>query len=155
MNNALRCIAICILLIVLATDFNFAIQTLTIIAGANSSMVNVPVTDDDIVEGDEIFIMSLSIPSSLGPEITTGSITGVTVTIIDTTSEYCNCNVFCVAYVYTLLELSVGFVSSNYTGSEVAKFVVVILELSRGISAYPFNVTVFPLEQSPVSAEGT
>ena len=28
------------------------------------------------------------------------------------------------------------------------------LKLIRGTSAYPFNVTVTPLEQSPVSAEG-
>ena len=28
------------------------------------------------------------------------------------------------------------------------------VELVRGTSAYPFNVTVTPSEQSPVSAEG-
>ena len=89
MNNALRCVAKPIV-IILATDFDSTMQTVTIIAGTNSSTVNIPVTNDNIVEGDETFIMSLSIPSSLGPEIVTGPITSATVTIIDTTGEYCN-----------------------------------------------------------------
>ena len=61
--------------------------TITIFAGTNISAVNIPVTYDKIVEGDEIFTMSLTVPSSLGPEISTGTITSATVTIIDTTSE--------------------------------------------------------------------
>ena len=89
MNNALRCVTKPNV-IILATDFDSAMQTVTIIAGTNSSTLNIPVTNDNIVEGDETFIMSLSIPSSLGPEIVTGPITSATVTIIDTTSEYCN-----------------------------------------------------------------
>ena len=64
------------------------LQSVTIAAGTNSSMVNIPVTDDDIVEGDERFSMSLTVSSSLGPGITTGVITSATVTIIDTSSEY-------------------------------------------------------------------
>ena len=50
-------------------------------------MVNILITDDNIVEEDETFSMSLSIPSSLAPGITTGAITSATVTIIDTSSE--------------------------------------------------------------------
>ena len=73
--------------ILLGNDFNPETQTVTIVAGTNSSMVNIPVTDDDIVEGDETFSMSLTVPSSLGPGITNGTITSATVFIIDTSSE--------------------------------------------------------------------
>ena len=45
-------------------------------------------TDDNIVEGNEMFRMSLNVPSSLGPEIIAGSITNATVTIIDTTGMW-------------------------------------------------------------------
>ena len=62
-----------------------------ITAGTNSSMVNIPVTNDDIVEGNETISMSLTVPSSLGPGITTGAITSATVTIIDTSSELRHC----------------------------------------------------------------
>ena len=57
-------------------------------------MVNIPVTDhdDNIVEGDETFSMGLTVPSSLGPGITTGTITSATVTIIDTTGKHCHCS---------------------------------------------------------------
>ena len=47
--------------------------------------MGVAVTDDNIVEEDEMFTMSLTVPSSLGPEIIAGSVTNATVTIIDTT----------------------------------------------------------------------
>ena len=42
-------------------------------------------TDDKIVEGDEMFTMSLNVSSSLAPGIIAGSVTNATVTIIDTT----------------------------------------------------------------------
>ena len=54
-------------------------------------MVNIPVTVDSIVEGNETFSMSLTVPSSLGPGITTGTITSATVTIIDTTGKHYHC----------------------------------------------------------------
>ena len=44
-------------------------------------------TDDDIVEEDEMFGISLNVPSSLGPGIIAGSRTSATGTIIDTTSK--------------------------------------------------------------------
>ena len=74
--------------ILLGNDFNPKMQTVTIVAGTNSSMVNIPVTNDNTVEGDETFSMSLTIPSSLGPGITVGTITSATVTIIDTTGKH-------------------------------------------------------------------
>ena len=72
---------------ILENDFDSKIQTVTITAGTNRSMVNIPVTDDKIVEGNETFSMNLTIPSSLGPGIRTGTITSATITIIDTSSE--------------------------------------------------------------------
>ena len=71
------------------SDFDSTPQNIMITAGTNSSMMNIPVTDDNIVEGDETFSMSLTVPSSLGPGIQTGAITNATITIIDTSSELC------------------------------------------------------------------
>ena len=73
--------------IISGNDFIPTVQTVTITAGTKSIMVNIPVTNDDIVEGDETFSMSLTVPSSLGPGIITGSITSATITIIDTSSK--------------------------------------------------------------------
>ena len=84
-------------------DFNSAPQTFTIFAGINGGTLNIPVINDSIVEGNETFNMSLTIPSSLCPGITTGAIISATATIIDTSSElkmlatsnmYC-CNHLC------------------------------------------------------------
>ena len=66
-------------------DFNSATQTATITAGASSSTINITVIDDNIVEGDEMFTMTLNVPTS--PGITTGNITMATATIIDSTSR--------------------------------------------------------------------
>ena len=58
-------------------------------------------------------------------------------------------------YVHKLfVEIRVRFVSNQYTGVEASGFVLVTVELVRGTSVYPFNVTVTPSEQLPVSAEG-
>ena len=77
-------------------------QTVTITAGTNSSMVNIPVKDDNIVEGDEIFGISLTVPSSLGPKITTGTITSATITIIDTTSKHYHYDSSVVMFTYII-----------------------------------------------------
>ena len=42
--------------------------------------------NDDIVEGDEMFNMSLTVPSSLGPGIVAGSVTSATGIILDSTT---------------------------------------------------------------------
>ena len=81
-------------------DFNSTMQTVTIINGTNSTTVNIPVIDDDIVEGNEMFNITLSLPSSLnGAGVVLAndsdivSATGIiidTTIIINTTSEsYC------------------------------------------------------------------
>ena len=50
--------------------------------------------------------------------------------------------------------ITVRFTQDQFPGSETTGFVIVNVELHGGTSAYPFNVTVTPSEQSPVSAEG-
>ena len=57
-------------------------------------------------------------------------------------------------YATDFLDITVTFTQDQFPGSETTGFVIVHVELHRGTSAYPFNVTVTPSEQSPVSAEG-
>ena len=68
-------------------DFDSSLQTITITAGTNSSTINITVINDNIVEGNETFNMSLMVPSSLGPEISTGIIASAAVTILSTNSK--------------------------------------------------------------------
>ena len=53
-----------------------------------------------------------------------------------------------------LTGITVSFTQNQFNGSEAAGFVLVTIELRNGKSSFPFNVTIIPLEQSPVSAEG-
>ena len=66
-------------------DFNSATQTATITAGTSNSTVDITVINDDIVEGDEMFTMTLNVPTS--PGITAGDITMATGIIIDTSCK--------------------------------------------------------------------
>ena len=50
--------------------------------------------------------------------------------------------------------IKLRFLQRQYTGLEGKRLVIVALELVGGTSSRPFDVTVTPLEQSPVSAEG-
>ena len=56
-----------------------------ITAGTSSSTVNIAVTTDNIVEGNELFTMNLIVP--LFPGIVAGVITMANATIIDTSSK--------------------------------------------------------------------
>ena len=67
-------------------DFNSASQTISITAGTNSSIIGIAVINDNVVEGEEMFTMSLVIPSSLGPGIISGATAIATAFIIDTSS---------------------------------------------------------------------
>ena len=78
----------------------------TIIAGNSIGAVNVTVINDNIVEGNETFNMSLAVPSSLDPRIKTGTVTSATATIIDTSSEL-HCYKF-FTFVQLLQELLYG-----------------------------------------------
>ena len=66
-------------------DFSSVTQNAIITAGTNTSTVNIPIENDDIVEGDETFTMNLNVPVS--PGIIAGTITMATATIIDTSSR--------------------------------------------------------------------
>ena len=68
-------------------DFNSSTQTATIIAGKNSTTVNITIMNDTIIEGNESFNMSLNVPSSVGPGIKLGDRSKAIGVIIDTTSE--------------------------------------------------------------------
>ena len=50
--------------------------------------------------------------------------------------------------------MNVIFTQDQFAGSEAAGFVLVSLELDGGTSESPFDVTVTPSQQSPLSAEG-
>ena len=109
--------------------------------------------NDNIVEGDEMFSMSLNVPSSFGPAIVAGSITIATGIIIDSSSKN---NIYQLANTYHIImaDVTVRFERRRYTNSEATGFIMFTLELVGGTSSNPFNVTVTPSEQSPVSAEG-
>ena len=68
-------------------DFSSTPLTATILAGATTTTVRVPVMSDNIVEGDEIFSMSLNVSSSLGPGTVAGSVTNAIGIILDSTSK--------------------------------------------------------------------
>ena len=70
------------------SDFNTTPLNVTIPAEATNTTVRVAVTNDDIVEGDEMFSMSLNVPSSLGPGVVAGLITNATGIIIDSSCKY-------------------------------------------------------------------
>ncbi|XP_065917231.1 uncharacterized protein [Dysidea avara] len=117
-------------------DFMPTPLTAVIPVGATNTTVRVPVMSDNIVEGDEVFSMSLNVPSSLGPGIVAGAINRTTGIIVDTS------------------KIRVRFAQKQYTGSEDTGFVEVTLELVGGTSSIPFDVIVTPLQRSPVSVKG-
>ena len=127
-------------------------QMTTITAGNSIGAVNITVINDNIIEENETFIMSFTIPSSLGPRIKAGAITSAAATIIDTSTESHYYMFF--AFVQLSQELLLRFTQSHFTGVEATGFVMVHLELSNGWSVYPFSVTVTASEKSPTSAEG-
>jgi len=58
-------------------------------------------------------------------------------------------------HVYSLhTGVSVRFTQDRFFGSETEGFMLVSLELVGGTVSIPFNVTITPSEQLPVSAEG-
>ena len=55
---------------------------------------------------------------------------------------------------YCITDIRMRFTRTQYTGSESTGYVLITLELVGGTSSTHFHVTVTPLEQSSVSAEG-
>ena len=48
----------------------------------------------------------------------------------------------------------VQFTQSMFTVSETEEYLIVNIQLVGGVAASPFNLTIMPSEQSPVSAQG-
>ena len=71
----------------LGDDITSTPLVVTIPTGATTSIVRVPVMSDNIVEGVEMFNMSLTVSSTLGPGIIAGSVTSATGIIVDSTSK--------------------------------------------------------------------
>ena len=68
-------------------DFNTAPLTATFASGMTMINVSVPVTRDDIAEGNEMFDLTLTVPSSLAPSITAGDRDTAVGVITDSTSK--------------------------------------------------------------------
>ena len=68
-------------------DYNSTAITAIFTAGSNSTMVNVPVIVDKIVEELETFDLTFTIPSSLKDQVIPGAITIAVVDITDNTSK--------------------------------------------------------------------
>ena len=110
--------------------------TETISAGSRSSLFDVNIFNDMILEDNETFNIAIRLlPSCLSLSLDTSA---STVTITDNDE----------------LVIRVRFIQTHFTGSEAMGFVMVNLELTGGSSANSFNVTVTASEQSPASAEG-
>ena len=62
-------------------DYNSGPYTITILAGQTTATFNVPINDDDILEIDENFMLTIN--SSLPDGITRGTPSEATVTIVD------------------------------------------------------------------------
>ena len=78
-------------------------QTVTIVNGTNSSIMNITVSDDDVSKRDEMLIMniSLAIPSSVNSRIVAGSRKSLIAMIIGTNSKF-NCYQ-CIIHICTYL----------------------------------------------------
>ena len=107
---------------------------------------------DNIVEGDEIFSMNLTVSKNLSPKIIAGSVTTATGIILDSSGKELHIMICHILTVILITDIIVRFTQTQYTGSEDTGFVLVTLELVGGTSSRPFNVTVTPLAQPPMSA---
>ena len=68
-------------------DYNSTSIIATFAAGATSTTVNIPVTNDDIAEESETFDLSFAIPPSLNGQVKPGNITAAIGNITDDTSK--------------------------------------------------------------------
>ncbi|XP_065894203.1 uncharacterized protein [Dysidea avara] len=118
-------------------DFSTAIQTATFIAGATTSSVSISVFSDTIVEGDEMFDLTLTVPDVCNGRISAGNRNMAVGDITDNTTAV------------------IDFAEGQFTGSESSGIVEVVVVKVNGTSSAPLDVIVTPFEQSPVSATGS
>jgi len=73
-------------------DYSPAQLTATITSGSSNTTVTLFITDDDMLESDEAFEISLVLPSQLKDVvILPGNITTLTLTVIDNDGQFYSC----------------------------------------------------------------
>ena len=72
-------------------DYDSGPYTVTFSAGQTTATINVPITDDMILEGDEDFMLTIN-ETSLPDGVTRGTPGKATVTIVDDDRKYKNYN---------------------------------------------------------------
>ena len=87
-------------------DYDSGPYTVTFLAGSTTATFNVPINDDDILEGNETFM--LTIDPSLPDGVTRGTPSEATVTIVDDDRKFYYqwfCCLICHMYLYLFLHI--------------------------------------------------
>ncbi|XP_065910088.1 uncharacterized protein [Dysidea avara] len=116
-------------------DYQSDIYNVTLEAGRNSTLINITIKDDTILEPRETFKLTILSVSPQG--VISGTPNEAIVTIIDNDGP-----------------LTVQFSQSKFMGSESSTNMTIALVLGGGTSSSDITITVIPSEQSPLSAEG-
>ena len=108
-------------------DYNSGPYTATITAGTDRTSFNIPLNDDNIVEGNENFMVIIDM-SSLPNDFVLGTISQATVTIRDEDSklaisdvDYCHCfyTLLCLIYMVYCLYIYIYIYIYIYTTSDI------------------------------------
>ena len=128
-------------------DYDSTPINATFTAGTTRAMVNVPVTMDDIVEEQERFNLSFTIPSSLQGQVISGDTATANGIITDDTSKnsFARFNKF--SSLCMLLATMVKFNDSSYAVGEDDGSVKITLVLSKPLS-YNIIVQVLSMDGS-------
>ena len=79
-------------------DYTSGPYTVTFPAGQTTATFDVPINDDDILEGNENFILTIN-PSSLPSDVSVGDPDQATVTIVDNDRKYLVNNAIYLLYI--------------------------------------------------------
>ena len=79
-------------------DYTSGPYTVTFPAGQTTATFDVPINDDDILEGNENFILTID-PSSLPSDVSVGDPDQATVTIVDNDRKYLVNNAIYLLYI--------------------------------------------------------
>ena len=108
----------------------------TFTAGNISTVINIPVTTDNIAELSEKFRISFSVSPSVNDYVIPGDIKTAIGIITDNTSKIKNHNNFIVKWSYILLGVTVTFSQSTYSIYEDSGVVQPVLIFSNPSSIY-------------------
>ena len=106
------------------SDFGSGPFIVSFSAGSTTSRVNVPITDDQLLEGDETFAAQLQIPSNVPDTVVRGE-NAVAQVVIEDNEEVININ----------------FIPARYKASEDGLTVELTLVASQS-SPVPYSITV-------------